>query len=681
MLRRVDARIRLQRALDAGTLLLVPGAGLCALALGALKTGLVDTAMVRPFLFAAAAFPALGMLAGALRRVRPLLPAQLLDRSHGLESRIANALEFEALPDADRTPFMEAAMADAAAHAPALEPARAMPLRAPRDLLPAAGVASFALLLLALEVPVPRTIPPAPVRPPSLLDPDSLAGFESELAEVMATAAPDPEVSSAARELNRILEDIADRRLDRTEALRQITELEHRLADGRSADADLMDDALREMGRRLSGASEQATAASEALRDADAARAERAMRELAETMRTQAMSRAELAQLREALERASEERSAAEEAMQQREQEMQSLLEQRRQEAAQEEEPSLLRQRQRELERLERDRAAVAEQRRQLERLRREMQQAAEDLNRERRDEAANAMDRGAEDLNRMAREQMSEEQRRQLEEQMQQLREMIRRQREQQQSGGQGQGNQGQGGGQQQRLQRFVLRAQGQEGQGMRLRMPGQGQGQGQQGQQGQGQQGQGQGQAQGGQGQGQQGQGQGQGQQGGQGQAQGGQGQGQGQGQNGEPVMELTMGGQGGDAVLELPGMGEGQGQQGQGGGGLEPGSGAGDQHDPNMLEDPTRLNSRARSSRVEGQQGEGPSRSEVILGAADRGFANSRYRQVYTDYSDHAEEVLERDEIPPGYRFYVRRYFQLIRPREGAAAPAGASGADPQ
>jgi hypothetical protein len=108
---------------------------------------------------------------------------------------------------------------------------------------------------------------------------------------------------------------------------------------------------------------------------------------------------------------------------------------------------------------------------------------------------------------------------------------------------------------------------------------------------------------------------------------------------------------------------------------GGGAE-GAGAGDQHDPTMLEDPTRLNSRAQNTRVEGQQSDGPSRSEVILGAADRGFANAPYRRVFTDYSEHAEEILERDQVPPGYRFYVRRYFQLIRPREGAAAEGPAA-----
>ena len=37
------------------------------------------------------------------------------------------------------------------------------------------------------------------------------------------------------------------------------------------------------------------------------------------------------------------------------------------------------------------------------------------------------------------------------------------------------------------------------------------------------------------------------------------------------------------------------------------------------------------------------------------------------MYTDYRAHAEDVLERDQVPPGYRFYVRRYFQLIRPRD--------------
>jgi hypothetical protein len=56
-------------------------------------------------------------------------------------------------------------------------------------------------------------------------------------------------------------------------------------------------------------------------------------------------------------------------------------------------------------------------------------------------------------------------------------------------------------------------------------------------------------------------------------------------------------------------------------------------------------------------------------VILGAAEKGFASRQYQRVYREYHTVAEEALNQDEIPGGYRFYVRRYFQLIRPRDDA------------
>ena len=63
----------------------------------------------------------------------------------------------------------------------------------------------------------------------------------------------------------------------------------------------------------------------------------------------------------------------------------------------------------------------------------------------------------------------------------------------------------------------------------------------------------------------------------------------------------------------------------------------------------------------------EAEGPARSEVIEAAAERGFASGHYAKVYREYHTVAEESLSKEEIPGGYRFYVRRYFQLIRPRE--------------
>jgi hypothetical protein len=62
-----------------------------------------------------------------------------------------------------------------------------------------------------------------------------------------------------------------------------------------------------------------------------------------------------------------------------------------------------------------------------------------------------------------------------------------------------------------------------------------------------------------------------------------------------------------------------------------------------------------------------GQGAASSQVIYGAAQRGFVGKGYKQVYVEYRTVAEQVMTKDEIPPGYRFYVQRYFQLIRPRE--------------
>jgi hypothetical protein len=103
-------------------------------------------------------------------------------------------------------------------------------------------------------------------------------------------------------------------------------------------------------------------------------------------------------------------------------------------------------------------------------------------------------------------------------------------------------------------------------------------------------------------------------------------------------------------------------------QGQGGDQPGGdGIGDGHDPNLLGQSTRLGGKRHETRVAGKEGEGPSRSETILGSAEKGFASRGYRRVFGDYTSVVEEVMQKEEIPPGYRFYVKRYFQLIRPRE--------------
>lgn len=634
-------RIRVQRALNGGSIFALVGLGIAGLAVALMKTGALIEARAMPWLIAAAICPFVGAVLGMARPLRPWLAAKLLDRSHGLDDRVTNALSFSALPASERTPFMDAAIEDARLHAKTLSAKRAMPIRPPRDLVAVFGLGAGVALLSLLEVPsfVEERVVTGGGIVPVVLHADDLDAFETQLRERLGDPETPDEVRAAARELNQLIEDLVDRRLDRAETLRRIEELERQLSQTRPASPELLRDSLAQLGRDLQRAF-LADELSSALRDADAARAEAEMRKLAERLRTERPSRAELDRLRRALERAAQNRpDDRREELERQEEEVERLL--RRQREKQEVTPQerrLLQRRQRELEQLRREHQRAMEQRRQLERLQRELQQAAEALGQQQQSQAADQLDRGAQDLNRMAREQMTDEEMRQLQQQLAQLRELVRQARQRQAQNGQGQqqNQDGRGQGGQSRMDRFVLRARGQgEGEGIPIGVPGQRGQQGEQGQRG------------------------GQGQQGGQG----------GQDSDSEQQRMLVLGGQGqGNAVLELPGMGQQPGLGSRGTGPANRGPGAGIGHDPTMLDDPTRLGGNTRTVRVEGQHGErGPVRSEVIPSAAQRGFASRDYRDVYTEYSNHAEEVLEQDEIPPGYRSYVRRYFQLIRPRD--------------
>lgn len=666
-LRATALRIRVQRAMDAGAVLALAGLGLAAVVLTLVKTRALPEAAATGWLVVASALPIAGIVFGALRPISPLLAAKLLDRAHGLADRTTNAVAFSDTPE--RTPFMSAAIDDAVAHANKLSAKRAMPLAAPSEILVIAALAVCLTFLFFLEVPreiEERTVVGGGIQPVSL-HADDLDAFDSELRELMDDPRTPDDVRQAAREFNRLIEDLADERLDRAESLRRIAELEQQLLAVQPADAAELRESLEQLGEALDR-SEMAESLSEAMREGDAEQAEAEMRALAERLRQEDVNRAELERLRQALARAAQRerpdcmaeiarleqelaelRTASgnertivrreaeiaarraeceEQQRQDRQEELQRLLQRQREQSQQTpQDRRLLQRRERELDRLRRESQQDQERRRQLDRLQRQMNRSAEELNRD-REEAAEQMEQGAEQLNRMAQQQMSEEEMERMRQQLEELRELIRRQREQQQQGQSGQQQQGQGG-QGQRRDRFALRARGEgDGQGVGIQRPGQG------GQQGQQQ----------------------------------GQGQGEGQGQQGEGQQMLQLGGEGGNALLEIPGMG-GQEQMGQSGQGrAEMGPGAGEGHDPTMLDDPTLLGGDRQTVRVEGQQSEGPVRSDVeIYTGAQRGFTSRGYRDVHTRYEGHAEEVLERDQVPPGYRFYVRRYFQLIRPRE--------------
>jgi hypothetical protein len=654
--RHAERRLRTQRALAWAAKAVATGLVAAAVILVLRKTGLASERVGRIGLLLAAAQVVVVAAVAYTRALPRRAGAVALDRFHGLADRLSSALSFGELPGAERTPFMLAAIDDAVAHAGKVDPKRAVPMAVPPEwpflLLLVGGVAAISLFEIRKHQPIysAKTIDAVDVTADDL---DAMREFLREIDQRMQT----DEAKAATQEFNQLIEDLANKRLDRTEAFRKMQQLEDKLMQGREADAKALEEALKKMGEELKK-SELTKPAGEALENKNLTDAEKAMHDLAKKLREggKGVDKAQLEKMREALKKAGEDQAKRAEALNNKREELkQDLLKQKQKQGdagQNEQEKSLLQKKERELERLDRESEQQQKTQRELDRLDRELQKAAEDLMKD-MGMSAQDLDNAAQDINRMAKQEMTQEEKEQLRQKLQELREMMR----QQSQGGQGQMS---------RLRMFQQKAQGKGGQ--------QGQGQGQGGQQGQGQEGEGQeGQGQQGQGQGQQAGGSSPGQGQGQGQGQGkGQGQGQGGGEtwilgpNGEKILMISaskgQGGQGGQ-----PGGQGGQGQKG-------PGWGTG--HDNNVQGGATNPKVGVQDTQVQGNDtGQGGSRSEVILGAAERGFASRGYQKVYREYHTVAEEALNKDEIPGGYRFYVRRYFQLIRPREegGGAAPA--------
>lgn len=116
-----------------------------------------------------------------------------------------------------------------------------------------------------------------------------------------------------------------------------------------------------------------------------------------------------------------------------------------------------------------------------------------------------------------------------------------------------------------------------------------------------------------------------------------------------------------------IPAPGQGSEPGSEGEG---SEPASG----REPGQAHDPTVEGQASESleAQVEDKAaaardtGEGQSASETILTAAERGFSSASYQRLYRDYETVAEEVMQSEDVPPGHKRHVQRYFELIRPR---------------
>jgi len=605
--RSTGLRLRFRRALTAGAAWLPLPLGYAALALGAVKALPLSAAQARPWLWGALV-PAAFVLAAALRaawaRRSPFEGALALDRHHGLDDRVANALAFSRLPAAEQTPLMQAAIADAAAHAGKLEPSRAARIVIPREL----GVSALLLLglggLSLLEVRHLREVPPAVVKVQAvLLSADDVELFR-EIGQELSKSADDPELSAAARRFNQLVEDIAAHRMDRREVFERLGSIERELAESSDLEREALDDGLKELARELekSGLTKPAAQALSEKRLADA---EQALRELAERLKKKKNppSKAELDKLRSALQKASsassEHMAGIEQRRKELEEEQQSLLKKKQQGDTSPKTDQKLAENKRKLERLGRDKERGERGKQKLSELDKQLQEAARQLMQDAQ-AAGQSLESAAEDMNRMQKQQQTDEQKKEMLKRLQELREVLRQQ--------------GKGGKQQMdRMQKFGERARGGGKQPGQSGKPGNG--------------------------------------------AQPGQ-------------LRITRGqGDGPGIDVPMPGSSPAAGQDSNGESpGSMAGKGYGQGHDDNLTGDPTKLDGKTQDVTAAGvDSGQGAASAEVIYGAAERGFVGKGYQKVFTDYQTVAEQVMTQDDIPPGYRFYVRRYFQLIRPRD--------------
>lgn len=550
-----------------------------------------------------------------LKRLHPLEGARALDRHHELRDRVSNALSFGDTPEEQRSPLMRAAIEDARDVLDDLQPSKAAPLLAEpkrefQDTLVSLLLAACVYGVSLVEVRTTREIPPQVTTfQPAVLHEDDvelLKDWGKELEE----KTQDPEAQAAVREFNQLVEDIADRRLERKDIFKRLQELESKLTDqGELSSADI-DESLKELAQELkkSGLSKPVA---EALENKNLPDAEQALRELAKKLKKKPgkVNRAELARLRKALEKASQSSQGRLDRLETQRQRIEEgrrrlLNKKKKGQKLTAQEQSALSRHERQLKHLDRQKKQAERTKKELSQLDKDLAKAAEELRKELGEDAARSLEQGAQDVNRMAKKELSKKEKENLKKQLEQLRQLLRQHKKGSKK-------------RQQLLDQFRRRAQG-----------------GKSGKPG-GKSGQGQGQ--------------------------------QGQGKNQKPG-QLSLGqGQGGVSI-PIPGQGSTQVGQGQGAGQGQQGSESwGSGSDDNVKGDATDLNGQVQDVAAAGiDSGEGDASSEVVYTAAQRGFSSTGYRKVYTDYKTVAEEVMEHDEIPPGYKFYVRRYFQLIRPR---------------
>ena len=93
--------------------------------------------------------------------------------------------------------------------------------------------------------------------------------------------------------------------------------------------------------------------------------------------------------------------------------------------------------------------------------------------------------------------------------------------------------------------------------------------------------------------------------------------------------------------------------------------PGKGIGKKTSANQLGELTSLDASLNLEHVTGLQGDGPSTVQTSKASAEGQQSAVSYKEAYTKYQKLSEDALTEEQIPLGYKFYVKRYFEAIKP----------------
>ena len=93
--------------------------------------------------------------------------------------------------------------------------------------------------------------------------------------------------------------------------------------------------------------------------------------------------------------------------------------------------------------------------------------------------------------------------------------------------------------------------------------------------------------------------------------------------------------------------------------------PNNGVGNRTSASQLGQLTSIDSALNLEHVTGIQGQGTSTVQTAAASAEGQQSAVSYKEAYTKYQKLSEDALTQEQIPLGYKFYVKRYFEAIKP----------------